>query len=94
MAGNVKVKANHTIVHDGQTLKPGTIFEADDKLVKDLEAAGAITKVEDTDTVPVKLKPVHKDPASAATIAADKRALLTAQQQLAADSGDGLDTVK
>lgn len=83
---NVKVKATHTIVHNGQTLQPGTIFEADTNLVKELTAAGAIEQVEGTDVVPVKLAPAP----NADKIAADKAALAAAQAQLTADGGDGL----
>lgn len=58
-----KVKAKHTIVHDGQTLTPTTVFECPDKLYEDLKKADAIEDIKDESKVEaVKLKPVVSGP--------------------------------
>jgi hypothetical protein len=54
-----KAKAKHTIVHDGQSLAPGTIFECPEKLYDELILSGAIEAPKDDSKVEaVKLKPV------------------------------------
>ena len=64
--GDIKVKAKHQIVHDGQTLTPGTIFLASKELVDELLKSDAVELVDgDQDKDPVELKsqtpPLSKD---------------------------------
>jgi hypothetical protein len=55
----VKVRARHQIQHDGQVLMPGTLFNAPESLIIELQNSGAIDLVEDTGTqTVVTLTPV------------------------------------
>ena len=92
----VKVKAKHQIVHDGQTLKAGTFFNAPESLVTELTKADAIELVSDNpEGKPVvELSPVLAAPTiplspQDAKLAADQKRLADAHATLAAD---GLDT--
>lgn len=74
----VKVKANHTVVHDGHNIAPGSVFKIDEKNAADLLKLGAVTVVVDG---PAAAAPT----AAELKVAADKKA---AEEKEAADEAE------